>query len=371
MQVQPPTTQKSRILIVEDEPATRELLQILLTRQYLVFCATNGGEAVKILQEQAFDLVLLDIMMPIMDGLHVLQFIRSNSATKNIPVIMISAMIESEHVVQGLKLGANDYITKPMDLSVVMARVNTQLTIKRLMDERQKTIEELNTTQEMRSRLFHIAKHDLKNPLTNIRMIEYLLREQLSDSDPETIDLLDSISKSIDTMKNVLDNFLSVATLKDGEMELKIETIAVDQIIWDIVRQFGATAGNKDISLEVGNLDGYFYADSSHLTQVLNNLVSNAIKYSPTESTIAINSKKIDQYIRICIADQGPGIPEKERHLLFNEFSQLSPRPTGEESSTGLGLWIVKHLTTAMSGVAGADFPKEGGSIFWVQFPAV
>jgi signal transduction histidine kinase len=112
------------------------------------------------------------------------------------------------------------------------------------------------------------------------------------------------------------------------------------------------------------------WADSGLAQQILGNLVSNAIKYSPSGSAVTLSSAIAGEQVRIYVADQGAGIPESERDQLFQAFTKLSTRPTGGESSTGLGLWIASQLVAVHGGAIGAEFPAEGGSIFWVELPA-
>jgi signal transduction histidine kinase len=117
-------------------------------------------------------------------------------------------------------------------------------------------------------------------------------------------------------------------------------------------------------------IPGVICADRQRTTQVLNNLLSNAIKYSPRGSTVTIWAENSEQSVHILVADQGPGIPAEERSRLFTQFGKLTTRPTEGENSTGLGLWIVKHLVTLQNGQVGVECPPEGGSIFWIELPA-
>lgn len=362
--------QKPHILLVDDEATNVKLLQELLEDDYHVTTATKGQIALALLSENSYDLVLLDILLPDISGLDILQKARANPKTANLPIILMSALGDSEDVVKGLEWGANDYITKPLTLSIVRARVNTQLRLKAYADEHKRMIDELLDSQKLRSRLFSIASHDLKNPISNIRMAEYLLRERLTATgDSEFVQLLDTISLALDNMQDVIEELLELNALQSGKMIIRRECVNLDQIIWLVIANFMMLAGNKNIEIQVHETDGTVWADYERLQQVLSNLVSNAIKYAPHGSKIAIWTTSQGEMVRLHVADQGPGIPPEERHLLFREFTRLSPRPTGGESSTGLGLWIVKYLVDLQGGTVGADFPDNSGSIFWVELP--
>jgi two-component system, sensor histidine kinase and response regulator len=358
-----------RILVVDDEIHNRQLLNRILRQQAKIVEAGNAEETLNLLDREDFDLVLLDIMMPEVTGLEVLQIMRESPKTAQLPVILISALSENDDIARGLQIGANDYIAKPVDIDVVRARVNTQLKLKMMMDLDKQAIAELQAAQQMKDRLFRIASHDLKSPLSNVKMAEVLLRKHVGN-DPEAAEILDTLRNTVSSMKGVIEEFLDMAACQSGNIDVHLGKVDVEQVLMAVVAQYSRVAADKDIELAVSDLVGTAHADAARLTQVLNNLVSNSIKYSPQHTTVTLWSEVYDDKVRICIADQGPGIPANERERLFKEFSTLSNRPTGNETSTGLGLWIVKHMVTLQHGTVGVECPPDGGSIFWVELPA-
>jgi two-component system, sensor histidine kinase and response regulator len=362
-------TKSNHLLVVDDDRINRELLTHLFERDYNISTVSSGQEALKLLKEKTdIDLVMLDIMMPQMSGMDVLNAIRENPATHELPVILISAMANTRDVVNGLRLGANDYITKPVDVSVVIARVKTQLTVKRLLDERKETIVELEKAENLRAQLFRIASHDLKTPLNNIRMAEHLLRKTV-DPTKDTDQMLDTIKLTIESMSGIITNFLDMVELQAGHINIKLKPIDLTDVIYNVLTQYEISASKKNIKLNMGEIGGWVTADAARLVQVASNLVSNAIKYSPRDTTVTVSTKTKDDYGYFYVNDEGPGIPETERLQLFTEFGKLSTLPTGGESSTGLGLWIVKHLITLQNGTVGVEFPDTGGSTFWIALP--
>jgi two-component system, sensor histidine kinase and response regulator len=356
------------ILAVDDEAANVKLLERLLGKSNRVMGATNGQDALDMLAQAPFDLVLLDIMMPDMDGLEVLRRMRANPKTADLPAIMISALSDARYITRGLEIGANDYITKPIDPDVTRARVNTQLRLKRLEDERKNTIEQLQAAQEMKDRLLRIASHDLKNPIANVSIVVSLLRQSEVDIPSGDI-LLDALDKSVETMKTVIEDFLDTAALQSGALNMRLEAVALEPVIDELIAQFTPHAARKNITLLKEDVTGAVHADPSRFEQALGNLVSNAIKYSPNDTTVRLWTECAQNVLRVCVCDQGPGIPEHDQSRLFTQFGKLTPRPTGGESSTGLGLWIVKHLISLQNGNVGVYTPPEGGSIFWIEMP--
>jgi len=360
---------RPHIFVVDDDPDNCNLLTQIIKREYRVSTAQNGLDALTFLKDNPdVDTILLDIMMPNMNGLQTLQRLRDNPETSNIPVILISALNNNDDVVAGLDIGAKDYITKPFDRRVLLARIRTQVELKQLTDAQADAIVKLKTSQALRDNLFSVVSHDLKNPLANIRMVEYVLREQV-EADTTTMQMMDAVKLSLDTMQQVIDDFLDVVTLQSGKLKLNYKLKSTEATICSVVLQYNMNAKNKNIDVDLKKIDDTVWVDEHKLQQILSNLLSNALKYSPNDSTIAIWTEQLDGIVRINVADEGPGVPIEEQHKLFTEFGKLSPRPTGDESSTGLGLWIVKTVTELMNGRVGADFPKDGGSIFWVEFP--
>ncbi len=358
----------SQVLIVDDEASNIAILDRLFRSEYKTFTVTSGEAAFKLLDEQTFDLVLLDIMMPIISGLDVLKSIRQNPRTAELPVILISARMDENDIVEGLSIGANDYITKPFRLAELRARARTQLTLKHLQDERKQTINELRAAHELKDRFLRIASHDLKGPIGNLRLANYLLRARLS-GDAQSLELLDNADLNLNSMHGVVNEFLDMAALQSGRIDLRVEDVTVDTVLKDLLKQYHLNAMKKDIEIE-SRVGGTVHADSARLGQALGNLISNALKYSPKDSKITISTEERGERLRISVADQGPGIPVEERDRLFTQFGKLSNRPTGGESSTGLGLWIAHHLTTLQGGEIGVDSGVSGGAVFWIEMPA-
>jgi two-component system, sensor histidine kinase and response regulator len=357
------------ILIADDDLESLLLLGSLLKPDYGVTYARSGEEALALLETQSFDLVLLDVIMGNVGGLDVLAKIRATTETTEIPVILVSGMAKHDAVVKGLQNGANDYIPKPFDADIVKARIKNHIAMKRLLDERQQTITYLKHTHEIKDRFLRIATHDLKSPLNSIQLAQYYLRNMVGN-DPSAIDALDAIEDTVNTMSELVEDFLDSSALETGKADLQLEPVEVENALWEVISRYSATANKKNITLLMGKTDGVVLADSGRLAQMIGNLVSNAIKYSPSDHIVTVSSSSVRDGVRILVTDEGPGVAPDERPRLFQAFSKLSNRPTGGESSTGLGLWIVKELAQMHKGSVGADFPRTGGSVFWIEIPA-
>lgn len=357
-----------RILIVEDDDILGELIEEALNQQYKTFLLNEATEVFDTIQEQSIDLVVLDLMLPDVDGFELLTEIREEYPPEKLAVVIMSAIDDAKSIVRGFENGASDYIVKPVEVSVMIARIRTQLKLLTLQEERREYIKSLEKSEHLRKQLNQIASHDLKNPLNNLRMAEGLIREEIHEN-PRLQQLLNTMNASLNMMEQVVGTFLDVMAIQTQNITLKFEPILIRDLINNAYTQYELVADKKSIKMTMGNTDGIVLADAGRMAQIAGNLVSNAIKYSPAGSEIRTWSDVRDGILRLNVEDSGEGVPENERHLLFQEFSKLSTRPTANEGSTGLGLWIVKHLIELQDGTAGADFPEDAGSIFWIELP--
>jgi len=358
-----------KILIVEDDPILGEMIEDAVTRKYERVTLINSAEQIMhIIEEKSIDLILLDLMLPGVDGFDALQTIRRHYSGEEVSVIIMSAIDDADSIVHGFEYGANDYIVKPIEISVLLARVATQAKLIRLQAEHRDYIENLEKGDKLSKQLNQIASHDLKNPLHNLRIAEELLREE-TNGNARVQQLLNTVNASLDMMEQVVGSFLDMVAIQTRSLQLKENPVLIRDIVNNAYTQYELIADKKNIKMSLGDTDGIVIADPGRMAQIAGNLVSNAIKYSPPDSEIHTWSSVHDGILRLSVADSGKGVPEEERHLLFTEFGRLSTRPTAGEGSTGLGLWIVRHLIEMQGGRAGADFPNEGGSIFWIELP--
>jgi two-component system, sensor histidine kinase and response regulator len=365
----PRTFVESRILVVDDEEHNRQLVERIFSRHYEIVCASDGKEALEKLAQESFDVVLLDIMMPNMGGLECLERIRKRFNNTELPVILISALAERKGVAHGIAMGANDYIIKPLDVDDVTARVHTQIKLKTITDERRRMIDYLQSMLERQERMMRVASHDLKNPINNLKLLNRLLRKSF-EGDEDMMKLIVMAEQSITSMTNIVTGFLDVSHQDVDKMKVDLRPVNASQIINEVINQYQVSAFDKDIRIFAKDIHGTVIADSHRFAQVVSNLVSNAIKYSPMHSDVVLETLQQDRTWQLTIYDQGEGVPESERERLFQPFSHISTKPTNGEPSTGLGLWIVREMIRLQNGEVGAHFPEEGGSQFWIQLPS-
>jgi signal transduction histidine kinase len=370
--VHPNLNNRPRILVVDDESMNRDLLLRILQQDFEVGCAEDGAQALEMLQNAPFDVVLLDMMMPVLDGKSTLIRIRADSNLAELPVIIVSAISETRKVVDAINCGANDYITKPLDISLVKARVQTQVMLKRMMDERREAIAALQSANQMKARMMQVASHDLRNPLNNLKMLCSLIKDGLGDN-PQLSPLMSIADEGIETMLEIIEDFLSTSAVDNNGVAIALEETEGLAHLEQVIEQYSLAARNKGIRLELDMDDALILADERRLGQVFGNLLSNAIKYSPINSRVKVRAYTQQGLWRVEVYDSGAGIPKEERRHLFSPFSKnlISTQPTNGESSTGLGLWIAAEMMRLQGGRIGMDSPDTGGCCFWMELPLV
>ena len=352
------------ILIVDDTPANLGVLvETLGAAGYQLMVAEDGEEALAQTEQTRPDLILLDVMMPGLDGFETCRRLKARASTRDIPVLFMTALSETADKVKAFGAGGVDYITKPIEHEEALARVRTHLTMRRLRRE-------VEAQLALKERFMRIAGHDLRNPLCLILMAADLARRQPGAS-PEIQRYVENIGESATQMRRIIDTFLELrgpaSSSPNGASRVDVNLLAEA-----VVRQHAHVAERKTITVGMELTADLPAArcDAALTYQALANFTSNALKFTPPGGRVTVGTRRMDGCIRVEVRDTGPGVPTQERTQLFHEHARLSPRPTGGEESNGLGLAIVKHLVEAQTGTVGADFPSEGGSVFWFELPA-
>lgn len=353
-------TPKQTVLIVDDNPANLKVIANFLTQAgYKILAADDGAAAIELVENSKPNIILLDVMMPGIDGYETCERLKANPSTRDIPVLFLTARSETADKVHGFYVGGADYITKPYQEEEVLARVRAHLTIARQKRELEAMLQE-------REKFMKIAAHDLRNPLSVI-----IILAGCGAAAGPLEDGLEKIGCAAQQMKGIIDDYLSLRILQE-----KIEGpqwFNVKRVVSQVIDQQSFAAKAKGITLEFSPSPDSTYAcgSSDRAHQVITNYLSNAIKYSPLNTKVVISTKPDADNWRIEVQDQGPGVAVGERDKLFVEFARISNKPTAGENSTRLGLAVVKQLAEAMGGRAGATFPDCGGSVFWFEVPKV
>lgn len=362
---------KGLILIVDDVPQNLQVLRSTLQKaDYRIAAANNGEVALKYLQKNTPDLILLDVMMPVLNGFEVCAQIKNQAHLAHIPVIFLTARTEKEDVVSGFDAGGIDYITKPFNMAELMSRVKTHIDLKHARDTIININEELVQLNEEKTELMHIASHDLKNPLTAILMHAQSLIDR-SAEDPENLESGQAMLRSGKKMLSIITNLLDIQRLEAGQENRTNELIDMIELVSKSLKDHQRHAQQKGIKLHWEPANDLFFAENDWrlLQQILDNLLSNALKYSPPQSQVRIALTGEEDTLKLAIEDSGPGFSETDRRNMFKKFAKLSAKPTGGEDSTGLGLSIVKRLCDLLNISLHLETEMGNGSTFTLELP--
>ena len=354
-----------RILVVDDDRLNLRILAGILRGEGYVLAECDSGErALELYAQFHPNLVLLDVMMPGIDGFETCRQLKKLYGDKCAPVIFITAKNESDDVVEGLGAGGVDYLPKPFKAKEVLARIRSHL-------QNQSLLEQLSRANAEKNKFLGMAAHDLRNPLASIRGLAEFLREgAVGPLSAEQLDLINTIHDASQSMLDLVNELLDVATIEAGELKLHLVAQSLGDVIAKSVALTNIEAAKKktNVVFEPKGAAPVLLLDAAKMRQVVDNLLSNAVKYSPPGSTVTVKlgSDAVRGTCFFAVQDQGPGIPEGERDQLFKDFSRLSVQPTGGEKSTGLGLAICRKIVEAHHGTISAENLATRGCEFRV-----
>ncbi len=355
------------IIVADDVVKNLKVIGAVLEDEgFEVAVATNGAEAVEMVEEDPPDLILLDVMMPEMDGFEACKIIKQNEKIKDIPIIFLTARTETEDIVKGFRLGGVDYVTKPFKQDELLARIRTQLELKFSRDVIVKQNNELKRLNLEKNEFLGIAAHDLKNPLGAIKGLVEVILSDPEMEESEKNEFLRYVESSTHYMIQLVSDLLDINKIEEGRVEFYTGEVNLERILKDSVEKFKFQAEKKNISLEFspGLGEEKVKTDPNKIQQVIDNLISNAIKFSPFDKKIFVESRISGDKAVVSVIDQGPGISEEDQEKLFGKFARLSAKPTGDENSTGLGLSIVKKIVEGLEGRIWCESKLGEGAAF-------
>jgi signal transduction histidine kinase len=352
------------VMVVDDQEANVRAVGALLARAgFDVVPCLSGMEALSRMAASQPDLVLLDMRMPVMDGFQVLEKLASDEATRDIPVIFLTADHERDSLVRAFASGAVDYVTKPFVPGELLARVRTHADLKQARDR-------LRRVSRERKESLELIAHDLRNHFTNVLFASDMLSGEGDLAPERRAKLAQSIRASADAGLLFLQAVLDQAS---GESQGEaMEPLPAAQVVQQVADGFLERAQAKGMRLDL-RLDAKLLVCGQRLAvaHVLQNLLSNAVKYAPGGSTITVVARRHERVGWLQVIDQGPGIAPAEQASLFRRFVTLSSQPTGGETATGLGLALAKQRARAMGGDLWYRDAEGGGACFTLELPLV
>ena len=358
--------------MVDDTPANLELLSGMLKgRGYKVRAAVSGELALRAVRNSPPDLILLDIMMPEMDGYEVCEKLKAEERLKEIPVIFLSVLSETMDKVKAFGAGGVDYITKPFQFEEVEARVETHLELRRQKLLLVESYNKLRELEKMRDSLVHMIIHDLRSPLAGIFAYLQLISENAKNVlSPDSVRNINEAMKAAKQMIQMVSDVLDTSKMEEGQMKLQLAECDLGHILIEGISGLKSIFNGREVRFTPPEHPLKVLADREIISRVVQNLLANAIKFTPKDGAlIRLGIEPAGDRVRVRIEDNGRGVAPENREKIFEKFAQVELRDGHQRNSTGLGLTFCKLAVEAHDGSIGIDGKEDKGSSFWFELP--
>jgi two-component system, sensor histidine kinase and response regulator len=368
------------ILVVDDYELNRiKLTHFLKQKGHTVTLAENGKEALELILKNKFDLVLLDIVMPEMDGYQVLDYLKKNNELRNLSVIVISAFDEIKSVVRCIEMGAVDYLNKPFDPIILNARIGACLERKRMYIREElhkiqlaETNKKLETTNKNYMEMLGFVTHEIKSPLAAIQtMISVVVEGYMGDVSKQVDKQLVRIKRNCEDLQVMVKNYLDLSRAERGELIAHKSLINFSEdVIKPCEAQTKPLFDSRKVKLKIECEINYpVFADQELLRIALTNFMSNAAKYGNENGKAELKVKADKNDLRLSVWNEGPGFSEEEKNRLFGKFSRLRNANTSKNRGSGLGLFLIKRILEQHNGKVWAESELGDWAKFSFSFP--
>jgi two-component system sensor histidine kinase/response regulator len=362
-----------KILIVDDVLSNVLLLKVLLTNEkYNVVTAMNGTQALKMVESELPDLILLDVMMPDISGFEVARQLKEKPAFAQIPIIFLTALNSTADIVKGFQMGANDFISKPFNKEELIIRVKHQISLiaaKRIIFNQN---EELKRTIKGRDKLYSVIAHDLRSPMASIKMVLNMLMinlpgEKIGD---EMHELLNMANQTTEELFSLLDNLLKWTKSQIGRLNVVPQNIDLVGVSAGVIEIFSMVAELKQININLQSPDQLeVRADIDMIKTVIRNLISNALKFSNPGSEVQVVIDEKEEQVVVSVVDHGRGIKKEDQSKLLNVDTHYSTFGTKNEEGSGLGLLLCQDFVRKNGGELWFNSEEGEGSVFSFYLP--
>ena len=362
-----------KLLVVDDVQTNVLLLKALLSKEgYGILVANNGQEALEVIRNENPDLILLDVMMPGMDGFEVAERLKSEEYRCEIPIIFLTALDDTQSIVNGFKLGAGDFISKPFRKEELMVRIKHQLSLvaaRRIIEEKN---EELRKTIAGRDKMYSVIAHDLRSPMASMKMLlnTIMMSVEKDKIDPDIFDMLEMSNKTSEEVSSLLDNLLKWTKSQLGKLTVIPQKLDISGLADGVVEVTNSVAEVKHIKLIRTDHESFFvYVDIEMIKSILRNLISNAVKFSNPDSEIKVGIKAEDGKVIVSVTDSGKGIKKEDQHKLLKDSTHFTTYGTNSEEGSGLGLLLCRDFARKNGGELWFESEENLGSVFSFSLP--
>lgn len=362
-----------KLLVVDDVQTNVLLLKALLGKEgYGILVANNGQEALEVIRNENPDLILLDVMMPGMDGFEVAERLKSEEFRCEIPIIFLTALDDTQSIVNGFKLGVGDFISKPFRKEELMVRIKHQLSLvaaRRIIEEKN---EELRKTIAGRDKMYSVIAHDLRSPMASMKMLlnTIMMSVEKDKIDPDIFDMLEMSNKTSEEVFSLLDNLLKWTKSQLGKLTVIPQKLDISGLADGVVEVMNSVAEVKHIKLIRTDHESFFvYVDIEMIKSILRNLISNAVKFSNPDSEIKVGIKAEDGKVIVSVTDSGKGIKKEDQHKLLKDSTHFTTYGTNSEEGSGLGLLLCRDFARKNGGELWFESEENLGPVFSFSLP--
>jgi two-component system sensor histidine kinase/response regulator len=362
--------QNSVILVVDDSIQNLKLLgNMLKDWNYQIAMAKDGYEAIKLIPKVRPSLILLDIMMPDIDGYEVCERLKKSDESKDIPIIFLTAKTSNESIVKGFEVGGVDYVTKPFNKDELLMRIRTHLELKASHDKIHRQAEELEKINATKDKMFSVISHDLRAPLGGMKSMLDLIFEDKNQNREISDKALVSLKNAADHTYNLLENLLYWSRTQREKLEFEPEKLDISDLVIENVELLETMAGNKGLEIKNNVPDEtYVFGDNNMLKTILRNLIFNAVKFT-SEGYIAIYAEEEDNNLKLVVEDTGVGIKKEDIEKILNTKEYYTTYGTKREKGSGLGLNLCLDFIKRNNGELFIESEPGKGSQFSFTVP--
>ena len=359
-----------RILVADDDYNTCNFLKTLLATQlHTVIVVSDGKAALEVARRELPDVLLLDLRMPEINGTEVYRSLKSDPVTAAIRVIIITGYDDRDTRLEGIKAGADDFLTKPVDSEEVLLRVRNAINMKYLFDKVKEDYEKLQKLEEMQKRLIHMILHDMRTPLMSlITGLEMLAFTDVKKNKEQVLNALDAARTASRELIEMANSMLDISRMESGKMPLTIRACSIGELVKDAIHVLKPMFGVAKIVLDEPSSPKTVWCDGDIIRRVIINLLSNALKAQSFRGMVNITIREEGGNIRISVIDEGAAIPPEYHQKIFERFGEVE---IGRKlsSSIGLGLPFCKMAVEAHGGSIRVENNKVMGNTFTVLLP--
>jgi len=356
------------ILVVDDEPSNRSLLRAHLASEYDLVEAEDGVQALEAFERRRPDLVLLDLMMPRLDGLATCRVLKERTAPQFLPVILLTALNEASDRHAAFEAGADDFVSKPFDRRELTLRVRAFLRLKTQEETIRSQVAAIDALRARQADLFHLLLHDLRNPLAGaIGFLELLCLPGAAPNPTFAQNALDGARR----VRALLEDVLTVRSLEEGELSLHKQRVVLAAVVHEAeasMRGF-ARLGGVTLVVPPEGSGPTLEVDPTLIRRALENVLANAIRYSPPGARVEVEIHASATTVHLEVLDRGPGVPDAMKRTIFDKFKSVEGAKGLPTRGFGLGLHLVELVLNAHEGAVLVRDRPGGGSVFDLQLP--